>query len=368
MSASMSAIPQTNEPTVTSSRNPTSRPQPSSALNFLVAVATSDVAIYSSSELRLEHFRVETAGSGGYATVEVGRSRSKQTVAIKHNRILAQPLRVPQQSHYETFHNHLQHLCLELRILSHGQLRKHPNILDIHGVCIDSYSGLSSLSLVLEYSSLGNLKEFLRKNPDLSTAANLGLAFQCAKGIEALHELKICHGDVKTQNVLVFQESAGWTAKISDFGQSVVANKDDLTATVPVPAGTPLYEAPEISSDMARVDPAFDIEAAMRTDVYSFGLLVWEVLNHGNRYYAEQLSEVSYVTVGTSSIEQSLVDVSADRMYKKALQFLQRSDLKTVDQIRISLVFEGTLRAEPHKRKAMSILVKELHPTDCSTE
>jgi serine/threonine protein kinase len=367
MSLSMSAIPQTEEPIITSLSNTTSRPQPSTALNFLLAVATSEVTISTSAELKLGRLGVETAGSGGYATVEVGRAKNR-VVAVKHNRIFAQPLRVPQQMHSEAFELHFQHLCLELRILSHGQLRKHPNILDIHGICIDSYSGLPSLSLVLEYSPCGNLREFLRKNCDLSIATKLELAFQCAKGFEALHKLKICHGDVKAENALVFQESAGWMAKISDFGQSVVPSQYDSIATVPVPAGTPHYEAPEISSNMARIDPTFDIEAAMRTDVYSFGLLIWEILKNGNHYYVEQLSEVSNVARDITSIENPSVDISADEKYHRALQFLRSSDLQPADQTRISFVFESSIRDSPHKREAMSFLAKILHSANCWTK
>lgn len=44
------------------------------------------------------------------------------------------------------------------------------------------------------------------------------LAAQVARGLTALHSLKICHGDIKLQNMLVFIDGDRCSVKLSDFG------------------------------------------------------------------------------------------------------------------------------------------------------
>ena len=79
------------------------------------------------------------------------------------------------------------------------------------------------MALVLEYSSEGTLKAFLCDNQNsLPITTLVDLATQVAAGLEALHRCNICHGDIKTQNVLVFRNGDTWTVKLSDFGGSIV--------------------------------------------------------------------------------------------------------------------------------------------------
>ena len=73
--------------------------------------------------------------------------------------------------------------------------------------------------------------------------------------------------------------------KISDFGQSVIASRRESHAKVPCRIGTRLLNAPEIRNGSSFQDPLFDIEAALRTDVFSFGLLAWEVLKCGQSFF-----------------------------------------------------------------------------------
>jgi serine/threonine protein kinase len=62
-----------------------------------------------------------------------------------------------------------------------------------------------SVSFVLEYTPYGTLKEFLKGHNELTERELIFLSAQVAHGLEALHRCKICHGDIKTQNVLVFR-------------------------------------------------------------------------------------------------------------------------------------------------------------------
>jgi serine/threonine protein kinase len=126
-------------------------------------------------------------------------------------------------------------------------MRKHPNIVDILGLCVEEMNESPALALVLEYSSKGNLKDFLSQaQPSTAIAERCSFILQVAQGLVALHRLRVCHGDMKTENVLVFPKGKGWQVKISDFGQSVFASHGDETESVIHPTGTMLLEAPEL--------------------------------------------------------------------------------------------------------------------------
>lgn len=58
-------------------------------------------------------------------------------------------------------HNYFSELTLELRILGHRWLSKRPNIVKLLGIFLDSKFRMGSVALVLEYSDLGNLRNFL---------------------------------------------------------------------------------------------------------------------------------------------------------------------------------------------------------------
>ncbi|RYP86564.1 hypothetical protein DL769_000736 [Monosporascus sp. CRB-8-3] len=82
----------------------------------------------------------------------------------------------------------------------------------------------------------------------------------------------IIHGDIKPQNVLIVQDSSGFfSAKVADFGFATPYAEDSSSRVVL--CGTPLWRAPEV------VDyPDFTPAQAMRTDVFSFGMLcLWFV-------------------------------------------------------------------------------------------
>jgi serine/threonine protein kinase len=101
-------------------------------------------------------------------------------------------------------------------------------------------------------------------------------------------QLDIVHGDVKPENVLVFNNECGLPVpKVADFGFSCLGAKD--TDVIKMPK-TPPWEAPEWH------DRGFTISAAKKADFYSFGLLcVWTLFND---QLVEPSSDVSESTEG----------------------------------------------------------------------
>jgi serine/threonine protein kinase len=155
----------------------------------------------------------------------------------------------------------------EVRALS--KLDKHVNVLkysDVHS--FEDRGELVDYG-VMEYCSEGNLKEFLSKgNYGFEQKASLVLGV--LDGLKHLHACGIVHRDIKPSNILVSKEEGKYIPKISDFGLSKVSNSEmNSTITDSVTGGTLAYSSPE---QLLGKDTDF------KTDIWSFGVLAYEVL------------------------------------------------------------------------------------------
>ncbi|KAK3600394.1 hypothetical protein CHS0354_016010 [Potamilus streckersoni] len=103
---------------------------------------------------------------------------------------------------------------------------------------------------------------------------------QAASGLEFIHKNGIVHRDVKADNFLINQREDDIVIKISDFG---VSRDIDVTTTKGKSVGTKVYHAPEFYARLFTTH-------TFSTDVYSFGLLLWEVW-HGKRVFDRVSSE-----------------------------------------------------------------------------
>jgi serine/threonine protein kinase len=140
----------------------------------------------------------------------------------------------------------------------------HPSIAAIHDV--QQQEGV--VFIVMELVSGTTLRAELQRGP-LPLATTLRYARDIASGLARAHRSGIVHRDLKPENVMVTPEG---NAKILDFGLARVA------PDIPPPsgeagatgiAGTPGYMAPEQAAGR-RVDT--------RADVFSFGVLLWEMI------------------------------------------------------------------------------------------
>lgn len=97
----------------------------------------------------------------------------------------------------------------------------------------------------------------------------LGLYLEVLTGVAHLHQLGMCHGDIKPHNILV----SGDRAKITDFGSSVWP--EDMYARTRENGGTILYSAPELASTLRR---GKTMEELYSGDVYSLGVLLYHTV------------------------------------------------------------------------------------------
>ena len=148
----------------------------------------------------------------------------------------------------------------------------HPNVVRIH----DLGEVDRTLYLTMEYVQGSDLATVLHKEPRVPLPRALALAREIASGLAAAHRAGIVHRDLKPANVMVDGEGH---ARLMDFG---IARSSAAVTINTVPGsiiGTLDYMAPE----QARGEPVDE-----RTDVYAFGLILYELLAGGRpRYSAE---------------------------------------------------------------------------------
>jgi len=164
--------------------------------------------------------------------------------------------------HLEDSHVNWKSLILELRALSFPPIRAHPNIVQLLGVGWDVMSPV----LIMECATHGTLASLERQY--LQEHTRLRLCHDVARGLHFLHACSITHGDVKTENVLVFKHPQRIViAKLGDFGCCVL----DMEDRSRLPGGTEPWNAPEWKDTIEK-------NLFCKTDIYSFGLLCWRVL------------------------------------------------------------------------------------------
>ncbi|GAA49925.1 mitogen-activated protein kinase kinase kinase 7 [Clonorchis sinensis] len=127
---------------------------------------------------------------------------------------------------------------------------------------------------VMEYATGSSLNEVLYQFPDVSytLAHAISWTSQVAQGADYLHRIctpRLCHGDLKPANMLVFDQ--GRLVKLTDFGSAGPLSQ--TTEQTPRPL-TPVYTAPEI----AYLKAGMPLVYTEKCDVYSLAISFWEFL------------------------------------------------------------------------------------------
>ena len=180
----------------------------------------------------------------------------------------------------------------------------HPNICTVYGV--DEHEG--RLFMSMEYIEGGTLREKL-PFPKIDDA--LTIAVQIGEALQEAHSKGIVHRDIKADNVML---TAKGQAKVMDFGLAKLKGSLKLTRTSST-VGTLGYMAPE-QIQGGEVDH--------RSDIFSFGVLLFEMLTGKLPFRGDHEAAVVYSIVNEDheNIEKYLPEVSSElaRILDKALE------------------------------------------------
>ena len=140
---------------------------------------------------------------------------------------------------------------------------RHPSVLQYFGTATDK----DCILIAMEYMQEGSVRGLLnRTSCDLTWKLRLSMLIDAACGMLYLHSLNppIIHRDLKSHNLLV---NSKWEVKVCDFGLSIGVKQNEYMQSNIL--GTLAWIAPEIFAHAPY---------NTRVDVYSFGIVMWEVL------------------------------------------------------------------------------------------
>jgi TonB family protein len=170
---------------------------------------------------------------------------------------------------------------LRRRFFREGQIAaglQHPNITTVHELGVER--GVPYL--VQEFLAGEDLNHMIARQEGLTVLRRLDILAQVARGLEYAHLQGVLHRDVKPANIRILPSGA---VKIMDFGIAKLLHEVSDVTTQGVTVGTVGYLAPEQLRGEA-VD--------RRTDIFSFGVLAYELLTYVRPWKGSTFSEVSY--------------------------------------------------------------------------
>ncbi|XP_034663517.1 serine/threonine-protein kinase par-1 isoform X10 [Drosophila subobscura] len=198
-------------------------------------------------KLRQRFDIIKKLGQGTYGKVQLGINKETgQEVAIK----TIKKCKIEAEAD-------LVRIRREVQIMSSVQ---HPNIIHIYEV----FENREKMVLVMEFAAGGELYDYLSERKVLNEEEARRIFRQVATAVYYCHKHKICHRDLKLENILLDEKG---NAKIADFGLSNVFDAGRLLGTF---CGSPLYASPEIVEGTPYQGP--------EVDCWSLGVLLYTLV------------------------------------------------------------------------------------------
>ncbi|XP_060195927.1 rust resistance kinase Lr10-like isoform X2 [Lycium barbarum] len=266
----------------------------------------------------------EKLGEGGYGSVYKGKLRSGRDVAVK---MLSNP-----KAGGQDFMN---------EVATIGRIH-HVSVVGLVGYCVER----TKRALVYDFMPNGSLDKYISQegSPLLSWQRQYDIVLGVARGIEYLHrgcDVRILHFDIKPHNILLDEN---FIPKISDFGLAKLYPTDNSIVTLTAARGTIGYVAPELIS---RSIGAISYKA----DVYSFGMLLMEMLDLKRNVVANEDNSSQYfpswVYDKLNKGKEIVVDEEANDDEKKMAR-------------KMTLVALWCIQTNPVQRPSMSKVVEML--------
>ncbi|XP_050462959.1 fibroblast growth factor receptor homolog 1 isoform X2 [Cataglyphis hispanica] len=240
-------------------------------------VSEYELPLDSAWELSREYFTLgDTLGEGAFGKVvraetNTGKSGIPSVVAVK----------MLKEGHTDT---EMMDLVSEMEMMK--MIGKHVNIINLLGACTQN----GPLFVVVEFAPHGNLRDFLRdhrptsgyeptigqeskERKTLTQKDLVSFAYQVARGMEYLASRRCIHRDLAARNVLVSDE---YVLKIADFGLARDIHCHDYYRKTTDGRLPVKWMAPEA---------LFHRVYTTQSDVWSYGILLWEIMTLGGTPY-----------------------------------------------------------------------------------
>ena len=159
---------------------------------------------------------------------------------------------------------------------------------------------------VMELVTGVSITEYCDKN-SLSTKDRLALFLQVCHAVQHAHQKGIIHRDIKPSNVMVTHHDGKPVPKVIDFGIAKATNQKLTEKTLFTRyahiIGTPAYMSPE-QAELS------DLDIDTRSDIYSLGVLLYELLTGTTPFSEEELRKAGYIEMQRVIREQEPVKPS----------------------------------------------------------
>ncbi|RKK99012.1 hypothetical protein BFJ71_g6384 [Fusarium oxysporum] len=306
-------------------------------------------------------------GSGTTMTVFKCLWKSKnKAVAVKRVNLGIALGQSQHEAHSQKYSGLLKSLLREMRVMNHPWCKAHPNFVELLGISWDAVTsdgGISSYrpAMIVELAdpTTPQLRDLVKSSRYPLGLTEQGMMFDLltdvAEGVTMLHAMKIVHGDLKPDNILLFRTKDRLVAKLSDFG--FCSPFTDIEYKI---GGTPYWNAPECMPDAPEELRAF--RKTITRDLYSFGLVMAYSLFSILPYDEEGEHDADTMTVQDWKLnqdasiflhEQIIVYVlDFHSIYKVAPESLHGLDLRPHDLLwfQIWAAMTELLRQHPNER------------------
>lgn len=221
---------------------------------------------------------VEKIGEGGMALVYKAKCQLL-------NRYVAVKILRPEFTADEDFVQKFKREPLAVASLSQS------NIVGVYDVGEDD----GIYYIVMEYVKGTTLKEYIKKNGPLDYRQALNIAAQIATALDHAHKNGVIHRDIKSHNILLTEDMS---VKVTDFGIARAATSGTMTNTGKV-IGSVYYFSPE------QARGGFTDH---RTDIYSLGVVLYEMLTGKLPYDADSPISIALKHIQDAFVEPSVVN------------------------------------------------------------
>ncbi|BCZ45484.1 protein kinase [Clostridium gelidum] len=207
------------------------------------------------------------------------------------NRFVAVKILKSELNNYEDFVAKFRREANSVASLSHQ------NIVNVYDIGSENNIDF----IVMEYINGKTLKQVINQNVKLSPRKAIEISLQIAKALECAHKNNIIHRDIKPDNILITEDNI---VKVADFGIAKVVDSSTLTNSNNV-IGSVHYFSPEQAKGRS-VD--------CRTDIYSLGIVMYEMVTGQVPYNAESSISVAIMHINEPVIppKEVITDIPED--------------------------------------------------------